>query len=479
MAIVKNNDSAMKNNSTTSANVTDLRRRAEVRIRKLGKALRSKGAKSRAPMHDGRLPHELQVYQVELEMQNAALKEARDRIEAQLEKYTELYDFAPTGYFSVDKRGRILEVNLMGAALLGIERSRLIGRPFALFVASASQPAVQAFLDRIFSGNGKQVCEASLLTRGAASFWASLHATSAISPDTSQRLGRLAVSDITFIKQSEKAHQRIKELATVNQSLKREIIRRELVEETLRQSERHQTHLLEQSRQMQEQLRYLSRQVLGAQEEERKRISRELHDVIAQTLTGINVRLANLKKESRSNPRGVGRNIARTQQLVEHAVDIVHRFARELRPTVLDDLGLIPALHTYLKVFREQTGLHVSLTAFSAIEQVNGDSRTVLFRVAQEALANVARHSQASRAELRIQQIDGSICMKIRDNGKGFRQGQASRPGPGGRLGLLGMRERLEMVGGKFNITSAPGKGTTVVALIPLSQPSRPGKKSV
>src|SRR5207253_10194527 len=149
-------------------------------------------------------------------------------------------------------------------------------------------------------------------------------------------------------------------------------------------------------------------------------ISRELHDVVAQTLTTINVRLANLKKEAALNTHGLERSIARTQRLVEESVKIVHRFARELRPTVLDDLGLIPALHTFMKNFRAQTGIRVSLSAFAAVEQVNGDKRTVLYRLAQEALTNVARHAQASQVEVRIQKLDGALCMQIQDNGKGF-----------------------------------------------------------
>ncbi len=172
------------------------------------------------------------------------------------------------------------------------------------------------------------------------------------------------------------------------------------VEDALRKSEQHYSRLLEQSRHMQEQLRLLSRQLLSAQEEERKKISRELHDEIAQTLTGINVRLATLKKEAAINTKGLEQKITRTQQLVEKSVDIVHRFARELRPTVLDDLGLIPALHSFMKNFTRRTGIRVSLTAFAAVEQLNSDKRTVLYRVAQEALTNVARHAQASRVEV-------------------------------------------------------------------------------
>jgi signal transduction histidine kinase len=258
------------------------------------------------------------------------------------------------------------------------------------------------------------------------------------------------------------------DLAASKQQLKKEIQQRLVAEEALKKSEQHYGQLLEQSQRMQEQLRLLSRQVLSAQEEERKKISRELHDVIAQTLTSINVRLATLKKEAALDTHGLERSIALTQQLVEHSVNIVHRFARELRPTVLDDLGLIPALHAYLKSFRAETGIRVSLSAFAGVEGVNGDKRTVLYRVAQEALTNVARHAQATTAEVHIQKLQGAISMKIRDDGKGFLQGSVLRGKRKGRLGLLGMKERLEMVGGNFYVTSAPGKGTTLLAQIPL-----------
>src|SRR5208337_553627 len=148
--------------------------------------------------------------------------------------------------------------------------------------------------------------------------------------------------------------------------------------------------------------------------------SRELNDVIAQTLTGINVRLAGLKKEATSDTRGLARSIARTQRLVQESVDVVHRFARKLRPTVLDDLGLIPALHAFMKNFRAETGIRVSLSAFAAVEQLDGDKRTVLYRVAQEALTNVARHAQASQVEVKLQKQEGAVYMTITDDGKGF-----------------------------------------------------------
>jgi len=252
--------------------------------------------------------------------------------------------------------------------------------------------------------------------------------------------------------------------------LNQEINHRKTAEAALKKSERHYSELLEQSDRLQEQLRQLSRQILSAQEEERREISRELHDVIAQTLTGINVRLAALKKEAATNTKGLDRNIARTQRLVEKSVDIVHRFARELRPAVLDDLGLIPALHSFMKSFTTRTGVRTHLKAFAGIEELETARRTVLFRVAQEALTNVARHAKASRVEVSLQKQPDGICMKIKDDGKSFQVERTLHANGGKRLGLLGMRERLEMVGGKFGVESAPGQGTTITAQIPFGK---------
>src|SRR5579862_7553671 len=128
------------------------------------------------------------------------------------------------------------------------------------------------------------------------------------------------------------------DLAGSNRRLQEEITQRKSAEEALRKSEQHYSQLLQRSRHMQEQLRLLSRQLLLAQEEERKKISRELHDVIAQALASINTRLATLGKAAALGTKGLEQNIARTQRLIERSVNIVHRFARELRPTVLDDL---------------------------------------------------------------------------------------------------------------------------------------------
>jgi signal transduction histidine kinase len=273
--------------------------------------------------------------------------------------------------------------------------------------------------------------------------------------------------------------QRTVELAASNLALQLEIVQRKAVEEALKKSEHHYSRLLAESDRLQQELRQLSRQILSAQEEERKQISRELHDVIAQTLTGINVRLAALAKEAAISTKGLDRNIASTQRLVEESVDIVHQFARELRPAVLDDLGLIPALHSYMKNFAARTGVRTRLTAFAGVEQVDTARRTVLFRVAQEALTNVARHAQASRVEVSLQKLSGAARMEIKDDGRSFQVEKKLHTRGNKRLGLLGMRERVEMVGGTFGIESAPGKGTTVRVDVPFPHVRKDAQKKV
>ncbi len=228
--------------------------------------------------------------------------------------------------------------------------------------------------------------------------------------------------------------------------------------------------LVEQAHEMQTQLRHLSRDILKAQEDERKRISRELHDEIAQTLVGINLQLQSLGGKAATDPQALNRQIVRTQKLVSDAVTTIHRFARDLRPTLLDDLGLIPALHSYMKEFTGRTKVKIHFTAVAGVEQLSNARRTVLYRVAQSALTNIAQHAKATQVETVIDRVPGAIRMEIRDNGRSFDVERVLFAKRHKRLGLIGTRERVEMVGGIFSIESVPGKGTTVRAEVPVSK---------
>jgi PAS domain S-box-containing protein len=270
--------------------------------------------------------------------------------------------------------------------------------------------------------------------------------------------------DITERREAELALRRLAVLTALNHKMERELVRRQVVATALETSQQTTYELLIKSRQQQEELRDLSHRLLTAHEEERKRISRELHDVIAQTLTGINLQLASLQAHPAASSSDLSEKIARTQQLVAQSVDTVHRFARDLRPSMLDDLGIIPALRTFSQDFMKRTGLVVELNADTGVEKLDSAARTVLYRIAQEALTNVSRHAKATCAEINIQKRTGSICMEIKDNGRGF---DASDTTKSTRLGVLGMRERIEMIGGTFSIESAPGQPTTVRVEIP------------
>lgn len=687
------------------------------KLRKLAEARLGKHPMKRAtnPADTQRLLHELQVHQVELEMQNTELQEARDGMESLLEKYTDLYDFAPAGYFTLNTSGTIQMVNLTGATLVGMDRSRLVGQSFASLISAELRPAFRTFLQQVFSAParqegdfriscqersprvvklsaqrsasgleccavllditerqeaedklriseiryrrlfeaahdgvllldpdtrkitdanpfmttllgypheqlvGKELFEIGLLKdetasqemfenlkeqqqvryedlpleskegrhqevevvanlyqenrhaviqcnirditarkqaedilrRNAATMaalvaqvpvgvyvvdakfrlrqvnpkavpvFASLHPhlgrdftevvhilwPKKIADEIIKRfrhtlktgephhvvelsgkrrdlrvkkiyewsLQRITLpggehnvvcffEDITERKEAELAQRRLAVVTALNHKMKREIVRRQVLATALEASQSSTNELLITSRRQRQELRDLSHRLLTANEEERKRISRELHDVIAQTLTGVSLELASLQVESSPISSEIVDKITRIQQLVTESADAVHRFARDLRPSVLDDLGIIPALRTFSRDFMKRTGVAVEVSADANIEKLGSVERTVLYRIAQEALTNVSRHAKATRVDIVLQKCPGRICMEIQDNGQGF---DASDTTTSNRLGILGMRERVEMIGGTFCMESSPGHPTSIRVEMP------------
>jgi signal transduction histidine kinase len=185
-------------------------------------------------------------------------------------------------------------------------------------------------------------------------------------------------------------------------------------------------------------------------------------------LTSISLALGNLQAEAKLKPEEVSQTITETRALIENSIEQVHQFASDLRPTVLDDVGLIPALHTYMENFTKRTGIQTHLTVSEDVESLSESYRTGIFRVTQEALANVARHAQASQALVDIHKEAKSVSLKIEDDGQSFEVLDGIRANGNESLGLLGMRERVEMIGGHFQIESGADKGTTILAHIPL-----------
>lgn len=567
---------------------TELRRRAERRLRE--QPVKKQQVAEYADAK--RTLQELQIHQIELELQNEELKLTKAEVDAGLEKYTDLYDFAPVGYFTLASDGTIQQVNLTGTSMVGVQRSKLLGQRFGLLLDPQARRGFNDFLSQVFVEDAKQSgdfvllrldlppiiiniaakrqlhgkeCHAvvmditerkkakDILLRNEALFAAMLNQAPFgvhviddqlrivqinpkalpvfrnIQPLLGRNIGevlrmlwkkRVAAAaekrivhtlktgemyqspefverrmdthvteaydwqiqrvtlpsgehrvvcffnDITERKMAEDNKRRVEVLAASNEKLKLEIIRREAVEAALTMSELHAQDLLNQSRLLQKKLRESSHKNLLALENQRKEISHELHDKISQVLIGINVRLAVFARTAGVDDQ----TIAPVRELVENSVRIVHDYARELRPAMLDQLGLIPTLRAYIEEIPKRKGLKIDFTASPDVEALDNDKRTVLYRVAQEALVNVAKHAKAKNVSVSLRLARGGVCLEITDDGKAFDVELLSSPQWSQRLGLTGMRERVEMVNGVFSVVSASGKGTTIRAVIPVDE---------
>jgi signal transduction histidine kinase len=218
--------------------------------------------------------------------------------------------------------------------------------------------------------------------------------------------------------------------------------------------------------QMSEQLRNLSAHLQNVREQERIHIAREMHDELGQLLTGFKMDVAWLNRRmNNAEDPAVKEKLESLMQLADDAVSFVRRLSAELRPSILDDLGLVPALQWHSKEFQKRFNIdvefHTRLEDISATDLV----ATGLFRMYQESLTNVARHSGAKKVVANLQRTSSQICLSITDDGKGF---EVKGTGEKKTLGLLGMKERAIMIGGHLEIISQPGKGTTVIITVPL-----------
>jgi two-component system sensor histidine kinase UhpB len=213
-------------------------------------------------------------------------------------------------------------------------------------------------------------------------------------------------------------------------------------------------------------LRALSSQVITAQEEERKRISRELHDETAQALTSLLVRLRLLQGARDLEEVKVG--AAELRELTARTLEEVRKLAVELRPTTLDHLGLVAALEWYSREYAERLDAAVDFRTEGLAGRLHPEVELVIYRVVQESLTNIARHARASRVEIDLLFRDDAVEVEVRDNGIGFDVGEATSTRERG-LGLFGMRERVELIGGTFSIESRPGEGTCIAVRVPVT----------
>lgn len=212
-----------------------------------------------------------------------------------------------------------------------------------------------------------------------------------------------------------------------------------------------------------EQLKSLSRQLVSTQEAERKALSRELHDVIGQSLTALKLELAKAEKIARNEESAATSHLQAIREVADQTLRATKTISLGLRPPMLDDLGLLSALNWLIAEFSRRTGIAVDFTADGTVSQLGEDHRTCVYRIVQEALTNCARHSQARSIGLKLDVGEELLALTVADDGVGF----DIRKQTGAGLGLLSMQERAAELGGRFEIDSVVGRGTTIRIAIP------------
>ncbi|MBI4495930.1 MAG: PAS domain S-box protein [Deltaproteobacteria bacterium] len=221
----------------------------------------------------------------------------------------------------------------------------------------------------------------------------------------------------------------------------------------------------EEIRSSREQLRALSARLQTVREEERTSISREIHDELGQELTALKMELALLSRKLPPAPEGLAERVASMAKVIDRSIHSVRRISTHLRPGILDDFGLTAAIEWQAQEFQNYTGIKCRVKNSPKEFPLDQDRRTALFRIFQETLTNVARHSGATRVNVTMKTAGGDVQLEVFDNGRGISEGEIANPKS---LGILGMRERAHLLGGQFRVRGLPGKGTFVKVKIPL-----------
>ena len=212
----------------------------------------------------------------------------------------------------------------------------------------------------------------------------------------------------------------------------------------------------------------LTRRLTVIQEEERRRITRDLHDGVGQALTGLRLNLDLLSRQIPITEQSAADRVSMMKQVIDETLGTIREIAFDLRPPILDDLGLISALRVYIDRFAERTKIVSSLKCLEDLKRFDPKVEATLYRVVQEALTNVAKHSGAREVVVELRKTDNALMLNIFDNGKGFDDGHSAKPGFGtSGLGLMNMNERISGVQGQFSLSTERGKGTKIFIEVP------------
>lgn len=237
-------------------------------------------------------------------------------------------------------------------------------------------------------------------------------------------------------------------------------------EQEAARSQVERTRLFEAVNQQREQLQALARRLAEAQEAERTRLARELHDEMGQSLTGISINLGTVLQELADDlPASARERLIEAKSLTDKTLEQIRELSLELRPSMLDYFGLVATLRWYIKQYTKRTNIKAELEEIGFEERLPAEVETTLYRIIQEALTNVARHAQADRVDLRLRRNRSTLTISIEDNGRGFNLAEIGRRKTA--AGLLGIQERVALVGGALEIETEPDRGTRLLIEIP------------
>jgi PAS domain S-box-containing protein len=367
---------------------------------------------------------EIVAQQIKVAINNAKIAEALRQSE---ERYRTLFDQTPVGVYIFDKELKITECNERFVQMLQSSYDRIIG---LLDIRKLEDQIFVPAMEKALEGQSSYHEGFYKATTSPAKLWLSLRFSPLREADGNVIGGMGVVEDITD---------------------------RKLAEEQLRSSR--------------EQLRKLAAHLEIIREDERTKIAREVHDEMGQALTGLKMSLSWMGKKLSEAGDGVPRSlfleeITSMSKLADSTIQRVREISTELRPGVLDDLGLTAAIEWQAQEFQTRAGIRCSFTSSPANITLDQDRSTAVFRILQETLTNVARHANATRVDIRLKENASNLILEVRDNGKGITEREISNSKS---LGLLGMRERALFLGGEVNIRGTPGKGTSVRVQIPVN----------
>ena len=427
------------------------------------------------------LVEELRIHQVELEMQNEELRKSQDETERIRKKFEDLWELSPAGHVIVDGFGRITALNRRTEALFGRPRNILLGARFTSLLGSHDQVPVQLLLERTAEIADTEAQEIACIRPDGSRYVCQLRC-SVLKVESEPKEIQLVLTDITELKKVQE------ELRAIQMDLQNRVMERtealnahnknqqrvnRLLREEVDRRKQYEEDLKEQGEQLYKEVKrrsFLSKKLVTLLERERMEISSTLHDEVGQILTTIQMDLDAVRKVRREDQAIVESEIEKAQGTICRAMTLIRDLGRRLRPDILTHLGLVPSIENLIEMVEERSHIIPHLFTKVISQNIEHTKSLTVYRIIQESLTNVLRYSRAKNVFISVIQRDGALRVSVEDDGVGFdmKKFSVSDNKDLVTLGIVIMRERAVQAGGELRLESRPGKGTHVMAEIPL-----------